>query len=124
MEIHRTGEKNECDFLPMFQPILDRIITIDELRKALLLLKYHKAIECDRISAEYLKAFAENSGEILLKIIQGLFSKNAYPSEWTSNFLKPIYKKGETIDPDNYRGLAIGAALAKLYSRKTAWIHK
>ena len=102
---------------------------MDELRKSLLLLKNHKACGCDRISAEYLKAFAESFGDILLKIIQGLFSKNVYPSEWTSNFLKPIYKKGDSIDPDNYRGLAIGAALAKLYSlillnRLTEYINK
>ena len=32
------------------------------------------------------------------------------------NFLKPIYKKGSSEDPDNYRGIAIGSALAKLFS--------
>ena len=35
---------------------------------------------------------------------------------WTLNFLKPIFKKGSNKDPDNYRGLAIGSALAKLFS--------
>ena len=79
-------------------------------------MKNHKAAGCDRIPAEYLKAFAQPFGEILLKIIQILFAKKVYPSEWTSNFLKPIYKKGEATDTDNFRGLAIGAALAKLYS--------
>ena len=117
------------DNLPTFHPILDRIITMDEMRKALLLLKNHKASGCDRISAEYLKAFAESFGDILLKIVQELFSKKVYPTEWTSNFLKPIYKKGDSVDPDNYRGLAIGAALAKLYSlillgRLTEYIKK
>ena len=87
-----------------------------ELRKALTLLKNHKAPGCDRITGEYLKAFAESFGDILLKIFQKLFAQNIYPSEWISNFLKPIYKKGDSLDPDNYRGLAIGAAMAKLYS--------
>ena len=87
-----------------------------ELRKALSLLKNHKAPGCDRITGEYLKAFAESFGDILLKIFQKLFSQNIYPSEWVSNFLKPIYKKGDSLDTDNYRGLAIGAAMAKLYS--------
>ena len=104
------------DRVPTFDPILDRMITMDELRKALLLLKNHKAPGCDRITAEYLKAFAESFGDILLKIMQNLFTKNIYPSEWTSNFLKPIYKKGESVEPDNYRGLAIGSAMAKLHS--------
>ena len=108
--------ENEIDLPPTFHPILDRMITMEELRKALLLLKNHKAAGCDRITAEYLKAFAESFGDILLKILQNLFSKNIYPSEWTSNFLKPIYKKDEVINPDNYRGLAIGSAMAKLHS--------
>ena len=30
--------------------------------------------------------------------------------------MKPIYKKGDQFDPDNFRGLAIGAAMTKLYS--------
>ena len=114
---------------PTFNPILDRKITMIELRKALTLLKNHKAAGCDRISAEYLKAFAESFDDILLTLLQKLFTLQIYPSEWASNFLKPIYKKGECIDPDNYRGLAIGAALAKLYSlillgRLTEYIDK
>ena len=36
---------------------------------------------------------------------------------WTTDFLKPIFKKGEKNDPDNYRGLAIGSAFAKLFSQ-------
>ena len=32
------------------------------------------------------------------------------------NFLKPIFKKESTKDPDNYRGLAIGSTFAKLFS--------
>ena len=39
-----------------------------------------------------------------------------YPSKWNNSFLKPIYKKGDTNDPDNFRGLAIGSAFAKLFS--------
>ena len=50
------------------------------------------------------------------KYFRNFFSQNVYPSEWSSNFLKPIYKKGDQFDPDNYRGLAIGAAMTKLYS--------
>ena len=32
-----------------------------------------------------------------------------------SNFLKAIYKKGDPGDPDNYRGIAIGSALGKIF---------
>ena len=123
------NDRNNDDLPPTFNPILDRMITMEELRKALLLLKNHKAPGCDRITAEYLKAFAESFGDILLKILQNIFAKNVYPTDWISNFLKPIYKKGENVDPDNYRGLAIGSAMAKLHSlillgRLTEFINK
>ncbi len=92
-------------------------------------MKNHKAAGCDRVVAEYLKAFAESFGDILLKMLQQIFAQTIYPSEWTSNFLKPIFKKGDILDPDNYRGLAVGAAMTKLYSlillgRLTEYIKK
>ena len=125
-----TPDNNSISNLaPTFHPILDQQISTPELRKALSLLKNHKAAGCDRITAEYLKAFAESFGEILLQILRNLFAQQIYPSEWAANYLKPIYKKGESMDPDNYRGLAIGAAMAKLYSlillgRLTEYIDK
>ena len=62
------------------------------------------------------KVFGETHPNILLKIINGLFVETTYPDDWNTNFLKPIYKKGDILDPDNYRGIAIGSAFAKLYS--------
>ena len=34
----------------------------------------------------------------------------------TFNFLKPIFKKGESEDPDNYRGIAVGSTIGKVFS--------
>ena len=45
-----------------------------------------------------------------------IFTQALYPSSWANNYLKAIYKKGAADDPANYRGLAIGSVLAKLYS--------
>ena len=39
-----------------------------------------------------------------------------YPSKWNLNFLQPIHKKGDVDNLDNYRGLAVGPAFAKLFS--------
>ena len=92
-------------------------------------MKGNKAPGPDGVLVEYLKVFAETYEDILLKILRQLFSKSVYPDQWNSNFLKPIYKKGDVEDPDNYRGLAIGSALAKLFSlillkRLTKYIDK
>ena len=101
---------------PTFDPILDRILTLKELMDCLIQMKNNKAPGPDGILIEYLKAFGKTFGGILLKIMSELFSRHIYPSIWNSNYLKPIYKKGDVEDPGNYRGLAVGSALAKLFS--------
>ena len=45
-----------------------------------------------------------------------IFINSIYPTRWKVNFLKAIYKSGPIEEPSNYRGLAIGPAIAKLYS--------
>ena len=50
------------------------------------------------------------------RIINIMFSNHVYPTMWTQNFLKAIYKKKDAKDPGNYRGLAIGSVFAKLFS--------
>ena len=99
-----------------FDPILDSRISDKELQEALSELKVGKAPGPDDILGEYIKVFGNLFGSILLKLIKHIFAEHIYPAKWTVNFLKPIYKKGVTTDPDNYRGLAIGPAFGKLFS--------
>ena len=99
-----------------FDPILDRRISDKEIQEALDELKVGKAPGPDEILGEYIKIFGNLFRNILLKLIRHIFAERIYPSNWTVNFLKPIYKKGNTNDPGNYRGLAIGSAFGKLFS--------
>ena len=99
-----------------FDPNLDGRIELKELREALNQLKRGKAAGPDKIIGEYLKIFARTHENITLKLVNVIFSERFYPSQWATNFLKPIYKKGSTSDPENFRGLAIGSAFAKLFS--------
>ena len=77
---------------------------------------------------EYLIVLSETHGLLLLKLLNKIFSEHIYPTSWTINFFKPIFKKGDKYDTDNYRGLAVGSAFAKLFSqillrRLTAFIN-
>ena len=95
---------------------LDVRITMKELRAALHKIKIGKAHGPDGILTEFIKYAPTNVIETLLEMMNAIFSNSIYPSAWTVNFLKAIFKSGPTDDPGNYRGLAIGAAIAKLYS--------
>ena len=75
-----------------------------------------KAAGPDGVFAEYLKYSTNNVIKTMLELMNTIFTHAIYPSAWSNNFLKAIYKSGLTDDPDNYRGLAIGSAMAKLYS--------
>ena len=99
-----------------FDPVLDGIIKGQELKDALSELKGGKAPGPDGIYVDCLKIFGQKYATILLKLLRLIFANHIYPSKWTINFLKPIYKKGGVTDPENYRGLAIGSALGKLFS--------
>lgn len=101
---------------PTFEPTLDSKIKIEELRTALACLKTGKSCSVDDLLGEYVKIFGEMFEDTLLSIINTIFIEKLYPSQWPTNFLKPIFKKGSTLDPDNYRGLAVGSAFAKLFS--------
>ncbi len=95
---------------------LDAAITMKEFQAALRKIKIGKARGPDGIIAEYIKYASTNVIEALLEIMNVIFTNSIYPSQWTINFLKAIFKSGATDDPGNYRGLAIGSAIAKLYS--------
>ena len=112
----RAGRNAPVDY-DTFEPVLDKRITLEELREALSELKLGKAPGPDGLLVEYLKIFGGACETVLLKLVRLLFSNHLYPSNWTLNFLKPIYKKGNVKDPNNYRGIAIGSAFAKLFSQ-------
>ena len=97
-------------------PEMDRAITLEELKTVLAKSKIGKARGPDGTLAEYFKYAPDNVLKALLQLMNIIFSNAIYPTSWRVNFLKAIYKSGPTTDPGNYRGLAIGSAIAKIYS--------
>ena len=39
-----------------------------------------------------------------------------YPKIWSSGYIVPIFKKGDTCSPNNYRGITISSCLGKLFT--------
>ena len=40
-----------------------------------------------------------------------------YYSMWRENFIKPLFKCGDTNDPSCYRGIALSSCMSKLFTR-------
>ena len=39
-----------------------------------------------------------------------------YPSSWSKGVIIPLHKKGDTSDPNNYRGISLVSCFAKLFN--------
>ena len=77
--------------------------------------KRGKAPGPDQIPSSLLKA----GGSTIAKHLHVLFAKAAVlqhePLEWKSGLLVPLFKKGASQDPRNYRSIFLSDYTAKLY---------
>ena len=100
------------DNLPFNNPISE-----EEVIRLTKKLKNGKASGIDNILNEFLKC----SPPDMLKLISGFFNlildTGIIPASWTIGLITPIYKrKGDTNDPDNYRGITLLSCLGKLFT--------
>jgi hypothetical protein len=52
----------------------------------------------------------------MIMLLNAAFSASAVPKEWCSTHLSVIFKKGDPSVLDNYRGIAVGTVLGKVFS--------
>ena len=95
---------------------LDYRIENGEIEKALKRLNRKASPGVDKISGGLLFEGLGNLLPIFNLFFNKLFSHALQPKKLYINYLITIFKKGEIDDPDNYRGIAIGSAVGKIFS--------
>jgi len=85
----------------------------DEIIKAVQKLSYKKACGIDGILNEMLKSGCTILVPLLNKLFNRILTSGIFPNSWRTNTL--THKKGEKLNPDNYRGIAVGSNLCKLF---------
>ena len=90
-------------------------ISSDEISSAIRRLKRGKACGPDLVLNEMLKAGQSILLPALLKLFNKILINSEFPKSWRTNFLTPLHKKGDASDPTNYRGIAVGSHLGKLF---------
>ena len=98
----------------MYVPLLDDSIRIDEVAAEVRRLKSHTAAGIDGIPPGALKLLSTEWLTIICGLFNFVFSEG-YPMQWSVAKLFTIFKKGNKRDANNYRGISIQVALAKLY---------
>ena len=63
----------------------------------------------------------KNGTQVLLKPLHRLFNSvlksSTFPNIWNESYLVLIHKKGDKLDPGNYRGISITSNLGKLFNK-------
>jgi hypothetical protein len=99
---------------PFFAEI-DFLITKDEITSKIRSLKSGKAPGLDRISSEMLKASVTTMAPLYTKLFNSIYCHGNYPHSWNTGYIVNIHKGGSVSDPNNYRGITVNSALAKVF---------
>ena len=74
----------------------------EEVIKAVKSLKNGESVGPDGIIGELVKCSDGFCVDFLVKLFNKIFDKGIYPDKWTESIILPLYKKGNTSDPNNY----------------------
>ena len=109
------------------KPILDEVLrfTTEEIQKEIFSSKPSRSTGTDELDAIFIKNVACDEIIIVLKFI---FEKCAAvgrtPQQWKTSKIIPLFKKGDPLNPENYRPIANLNQFGKIYEKlilKRVW---
>lgn len=108
---------------------IDRDFQPYELDEGIKELSKKKAPGSDGIPNEVWKALPDNGKYILLQNINLMFNSQCFPNQWSEIVICPIYKKGDSNEPSNYRPVSLANTILKLFTtmlsrRLQFWINR
>jgi len=96
-------------------PMIDEP-TISEVKSAIKKLKNYKAPGIDLIPAELMKWGGGRLTEEIQKLITLIWNKETLPEQWKDSIIIPIFKKGDKMSCNNYRGISLLPTCYKILS--------
>ena len=112
-----SPEDVASEFVPSLQkfvPVLDSPVTPNEVDHCIRKLKANKAAGVDGVAPGLLKLLNDEWVLFITYIFNVVFSSR-YPLFWAVAKVFNIFKKGDNMNPSNYRGISIMVAMAKLF---------
>ena len=88
-----------------------------EILKAVKKLKNRKAARIDSITAEVIKNAGQPMIDMLHKIFNTVWKHKQTPKDWAKMLVTPIHKKGDKLNPGNYRAISLLSIPGKVFSR-------
>ena len=98
----------------MSSSLILRTITLNELSKAVRLLKPSSAVGVDGIPLDAIKKCSAVIGAHLLHIINTSIATRVFPDSWKTAIVTPIHKAGDRSVVNNFRPISILSVLSKI----------
>ena len=95
-------------------------ISVNGIIKLLQGLKPDKAPGPDQIRSSLLQKLSLESAPILQFIFSKSLEEGSLPSEWLKANVLPIFKKGDTTNPANYRPISLTCIVCKIFEHIVA----
>ena len=92
-------------------------ISCEEINKAIKALKSGKSAGEDLLLNEFFIHGSTTLMPYIQHLFNYIFSSGIFPSVWSDGLLVPLYKKGSSSNPDNFRGITLLSTLGKLFTR-------
>ena len=92
----------------------DITFTAPGIIKLLQRLKPHKASGPDSLPPRLLRELAQEIGPTRTILFQQIFDTGCTPQDWRDAIVAPIYKKGNSHNPENYRPVSLTSVICKI----------
>ena len=95
--------------------ILTAPCELQEVAKCIDSLKSGKAVATDNISNEIIKASKDIIAPFIVSLFNKIIEHEIFPEAWALGLILPLFKSGDTLDVNCYRGITINSCLSKLF---------
>ena len=109
--------ENSKDKYDLELQILNDNISSEEIKSAINQLKNNRSPGSDYIPPEFLKCMKDELADDLPDIFNYFIEKRQFPRNWAEGLRSAIFKNGDRMDPNNYRGITVPRIFEKVFEQ-------
>ena len=95
--------------------ILNMNFSVDEIKEAVRTLKNNKSVGMECIPAEFIKACIGSFIQDICDVLNYCIEWRQFPDSWAEGLRTSVYKTGDKLNPDNYRGITVLPIFEKIF---------